>query len=189
MDSMAVSNIFALIEENRGVKTRLGLNRSTTNRWLTKKSQPHAREFFGLVVVGLREELSELTLPTLRTVMWDAVRRTLALIRQKDCQQGWRLPTWKEFASVREFHRHPKSNLLLGASDPLLVGDVITSVTRRLAQQFPREQVWENASVKQAIVEWALPYVLFRIGLLDKWTFLDDEAFRYSQSEPQRSRR
>jgi len=178
MDSMAVPYILALIEHagaDADAVARLGWHRGTPNRWLKNETQPHAREFFGLLLVGLRKEISEVPLPTSRKAIGETVGRTLAIIREKECDEERRQPTWEELMCVRWFHRHPHSNTSLGNVFQITAGDVIEDVARKLSHRFPLG-AWTYAAVGQAADEWALPYVLFRIGLLDGWEFLDAEV-------------
>ena len=51
--------------------------------------------------------------------------------------------------------------------------DVIEDVLREVRNEFPRGAIRAAVDVKRAAAEWLLPYVLFRIGLLPTWEFLN----------------
>lgn len=189
LDAMAVPNILALLEDprNRGdvdadeVVERLVLDRSTPNRWLRDAVQPHARMFFGLLVMGLRRESDEVILPENRKIIWEAVRRTLAIIREKELGGPRVPPSRAELACVRSLIRHPAADLLAprgeDESPPSreegyeLLEDV-AGKTRRVIN-FER---FSATDARGAIRMWAEPYVLFRLGLLWEWEWIDEVA-------------
>jgi hypothetical protein len=185
LDSMAVPNILALVESARRsmggtdgeeVVERLGLHRGTPNRWLKNESQPHARLFFGLLTLGLRKEIHEVNLPRNREVLWQAISRTIAIIREKECGRDRRCPSREEFAFVRLLMRHPHSDVLLGNRHTSTEKDVLRDVLRVVRSQFSGEVVQSAEDAQRTAAEWLRPYLLFRIGLLHEWEFLDDEV-------------
>lgn len=184
MEAMAVPNILALVEHARklepgGALERLGLHRGTPNRWLKNETQPHAREFFGLLLVGLRKELSEVRLPGNRQVIWEAVSRTLAIIREKECERDRRHPTREEFVCVWWSMRHPSANELTpDQSEPDLarIKEMFADVVHQTQKAVPGGVIRTTELARRALMEWALPYTLFRIGLLSDWEFLDEAA-------------
>jgi hypothetical protein len=184
MDAMAVPNIEALIEHARtheagGALKRIGLHPGTPNRWLKHETQPHAREFFGLLLVGLRKEMSEVRLPRNREVIWEAVSRTLAVIRVKECERDRRRPSHKEFSCVWWLMRHPSANEMVpdrSGPDQSRIEEMLADIACKTQKTVPGESVRAEEFVRQAIMEWAIPYTLFRIGLLNDWEFLDEAA-------------
>jgi hypothetical protein len=188
LDAMAVPNILALLEDprNRGdldaaeVVERLVLDRGTPNRWLRDAVQPHARMFFGLLVMGLRRESDDVVLPENKRIIWESVRRTLAIIREKELG-GPRVPPKRaELACVGSLLRHPGADLLAPGGgdappDPKDVDELLEDVARKTRDAIAPER-FSAADTVRAIRAWAEPYVLFRLGLLWEWRWIDDDA-------------
>jgi len=183
MDAMAASNISALLHhagcDEEEVAKRLVLHPKTANRWLNNEVLPHARIFFGLLVVVLRKEIDEVRLPRNRVVAWEAISRTIAIIREKECGGDRKYLSREEFSCVRSMMRHPHADELSPGNDepdPILVRDVVEGVADQTRMAFPGGMLRTHRLVKNAIDAWAEPYVLFRLGLLKSWEFLDDFA-------------
>ena len=123
------------------VVERLGLHRGTPNRWLRNEVQPHARLFFGLLTLGLRKEIAEVNLPRNREVLWQAISRTIAIIREKECGRGYRCPIPEEWACVWWLMRHPWADELTPgssrAADPSRVREVIDAIACETRKRFP----------------------------------------------------
>jgi hypothetical protein len=190
MDSMATPCILALIE-NAGALAdvdpeeplrRLALNRRTVNRWLNGEVQAHARTFFGLLIVGLRREIDDVTLPDSTTVIWEAVSRTVAIIREKELGRSRALPRREDFACVRELMQDPRADELLPPDpgeeerDRAAADALIGELQRLMIRRFPGGMIRSARDIVSAVGEWAEAYVLFRLGLLWDWEFLDEDA-------------
>jgi hypothetical protein len=184
LDAMAVPNILALIEHARSMEgtdedevvKRLGLDPCTPNRWWKNEVQVHPRTFFGLLVIGLREEIHKIHFPSNRDVILEAVSRTVAIIREKECGGDRRCPTREELACVKLLVTHPHSDVLLGHHRNVSEEDIFKAVLRELRKRVPTRLIGSVADVRTAAAQWLRPYLLFRIGLLLEWGFLDGEA-------------
>lgn len=187
LDAMAAHNVDALVEHARKhagigddeVAKRLGLHRGTPIRWIKGRSQPHARLFFGVLVLGLRKEINEVSLPRRKEVIWEAVSRTLALIRERECGKDYRRPRQEEFACLRYLMRHPwGGELALGKEEANLshVRKVLEDVGLEVNRLFPCGALGSLRAVKDTIDDWADAYALFRLGLPSDWEFLDEYA-------------
>lgn len=188
LDAMAVPNVLALIENARElddldsaeVMSRLVLDRGTPNRWLRDAVQPHARMFFGLLVMGLRREIGDVSLPGNRTVIWESVTRTMAIIREKELGGPRKRPKRVDVACVRSLMRHEDADLLApprdeSSWDAAQVRELLAEVAAETRRCTRSGQI-SAGDVLAAIREWAMPYVLFRLGLFEEWRLLDEVA-------------
>lgn len=192
MDALAVPNIIALIphlpyttvsahpklDPKAGAEALelLGFDRATVYRWIAYKTKPDPRVFFGLVLIGLQKEINEVSLPRRKDVISDGVLLTVGITRSKECGQEFRLPTREEFACLRSVMRHPSGDVFLGSRDRAAEEAVLTDVALEVRKSFPLGKIRSSADVYKAIKEWRLPYTLFRVGILQEWEFLNDEA-------------
>jgi hypothetical protein len=188
LDAMAVPNVLALIENARElddldsveVMRRLVLDRGTPNRWLRDAVQPHARMFFGLLVMGLRREIGDVSLPGNRTVIWESVTRTMAIIREKELGGPRKRPKRADIACVRSLMRHADADLLAPPRDESSwEADQVTELLAEVADETRRSTrsgAVSAGDVLAAVREWAVPYVLFRLGLFEEWRMLDEVA-------------
>lgn len=183
LDALAAHNIIALAENARELSgvddeevwARLALNRRTPNRWIKGEVLPHARMFFGTLVIGLRREIGEVSLPGNRVLIWRAVSTTVAIIREKELGRDRRPPAPAEFACVRCLMRQPDADLLAARRD-----DEAPPDPRRVDELISRV-AWATglksaAAAVSIIREWAEPYVLFRLGLHWELGFLDEDV-------------
>ena len=174
----AESDPFKLTIEDIGKK--LGMHRATYNRWVTDDTYiPPLGTFIGTILLVLRQEIGEVAFPSNRAVIWQAVSRTIAMIRETECGKDRQAPSKEEFACLRRLMRDPRAGELIpenGDPDPLRVRDIIEDVSCDVRRMFPSGRLQTPRMVKLTIDEWAEPYVLFCIGLLPGWEFLDEIA-------------
>lgn len=183
LDCMAHINIKTLLGSDtpdEAMLNRMQWHRSTPNKWLNGQTVPNARMFFGILFVGLRKEITEVELPPKRIVIWEAVSHTLAIIRKRECgKKDYRCPSKREFFCVHHFMRHPWADELIPDrknSNRSRITAVFRDICIRAQQSSPNLNIVNTRIVSQAITDWAEPYTLFCIGILNGWEFLDEHA-------------
>jgi hypothetical protein len=158
---------------------RLGVNRSTYNHWIKEENCPAAEKFFGVLVIVLKKEIQDVGFPCNREVSWRGVKRTLGLIRERECGLVRREPDREELACIRFVTCHRLGGKLVPKDRHIDSGAqevVFTDALRYLRKRFPNGRIRSSRLISQVIADWARPYVLFRVGLLKGWESLDDGA-------------
>lgn len=159
---------------------RLDVAPSTLNRWINGKVQPSSEKFFVTMVLVLKQGIHEVDFPTQPAVIWIAVARTLELIRQEDCKREPRRISRAEFLAVRAVIGHPQSSRIvrlvsgLGEESDVMAGD--QGLLRDALSSHAQLAGWTESQVCEALAEWLRPYLLLRIGVLDQWEFLNEDA-------------
>lgn len=151
---------------------RLGVNPGTISRWLNDKTPPGGDKVLGAVVIVLQKEITEIVFPKNREIAWQAVSRTLSLIREEDCHRNRRPITREEFACMWLLGRHPNADKVVVDQPRAAASAIIDDVFRELKKQFPK--MTSRDFVAQTAGEWTMPYLYFAISLLPGWEFLDD---------------
>ena len=159
---------------------QLGVHRTTVERWIRKEHTPHPDKFFGALVVVLKEEIHRVAFPQNRDAVWLAVRRTLGVIREKDCEEpAPRKATLDRNALrvVQHAVRHREGEALIPGQEGRTedAHRVLGHVLRQMAGRQPHE-VPSLAEAINAFDAWVTPYVLFRVGLIRGWEALDELA-------------
>ncbi len=166
--------------KNEDVQQAIGkfliVHRSNYNRWFKEESLPGADKYFATVVILLRKELREVTVPANREVIWKAVSRTLSLVREADCEDGRHTISREEFAAARHFVTQQHSDVFMGAVRPTPKLTLLQNTSSWVRGIFPTGTIRTTQDVLRAVTNWHLPYVLFRIGLPRAWEILDVEA-------------
>jgi hypothetical protein len=190
LDAMASPNIRALLEaggrleglDSEEIADRLVLDRGTINRWLRGAVQPHARMFFGILVLGLRRGIGEVELPETKTIIWESVSTTMGTIRKKELGRDGKLPTREEFVLVQTLMRHPGADALVPALnapanlDPIVYEGILPEILETSCEMMPSLRLMGVKAALSAILDWAEVYALFRTGLLWEWRSLDEDA-------------
>lgn len=161
-----------LVEQALG--RRLGVNRSTTSRWMSGKTAPDGDKVFGGLLFAVKKEIHEVGFPRNREVAWQAVSRTFAIICDEDLNRGRRPIGREEFACVWWLARHPTGGHYLESGDAAVQAEVHRSVFAEVRRYFPG--LTSSAYVPAAVREWLIPYLLFLVGLPPMWEALDDAA-------------
>jgi hypothetical protein len=190
LDAMATPNITALLDaggrldglDAEEVAGRLALDRGTINRWIRGAVQPHARMFFGILVMGLRRGIDEVDLPGTKAIIWEAVSTTMGTIREKELGRDRRLPSREDFVLVRTLMRHADADAFVPAPDegerpdPEICSRILPEILNASCAERPTIRRLGVEGALSSVLEWAEAYALFRTGLLWEWRPLDEDA-------------
>lgn len=195
LDSFYVAPICALYQnaiefgiDERLVDDRLDLNSVTLSRWPEIRSRindwnqnpksPDPRMFLGLLILGLRKEVPEIELPTNQLILSNAVRRTVGIIRSRECGKSFLMPRREEFCFIRYFFKHGGSPEFLHAPHiafTTLSGKATLAKVIKISATLHSDLLQLGyEDVVRMLQNWAEPFVLLRIGLAAIWSHLDE---------------
>jgi hypothetical protein len=198
-DGLYVPHICALfgIAQEMGlddqvVTDRLALDGATLNRWPVverfKQSEwdkrpmpPAPRMFLGLLILGLRREITDRELSdqlvSNAAAVSNAMRRTMGAIRDRELGQGFAMPSRAEFTFIHRLIFDAESGPF--ASDPLRT--MGTEVGRRVLRRVGEivrglhgEQQRAGMDPLRMIQAWSMPFMLLWLGLSAIWDYHDE---------------
>lgn len=158
---------------------QIGRDDSTGYRWLDGTNT--AENFFAALVVGIQAELPDVAFPDNVSVVWLALRRSLALVRQFVFGLDFRLITVEEYYCLWWLVRHRQYKAYLAAKNFEVIESVHADVLQMVQKQF---KFVDAKIVSLAIDDWSRPYSVFLFGLPDRWESVENDTAAGNSSIP-----